>query len=60
MSMLIDCVSDENQACIKGKWYIAKPLSYPSILSLLSRLRDAIRIITGKSIAVHYKEDERK
>ena len=57
MSMLIDCVSNENQALIEGRWYIAKPLPY---LSILSRLRDAIRIITGKSIAVHYKEDEGK
>ncbi len=57
MSMLIDYINNDDQACIDGKWYIAKPVPY---FIFMSRIKDAIRILRGKSIAVHYKEDEGK
>ena len=42
----------------KEKWYIAKPLESRSILSKLMRVYSAWLVLTGKSFAVHYKEDE--
>ncbi len=58
MSILIDnlfrsSVQEFNQN-INGKWYIAKSIDYFQF----SRIKDAIRILTGKSRAYHYKEDE--
>ena len=55
MSTLIDKYNHDNVCEINGKWYIAKPLNYPS---LRDRVKDAQRVLNGKSIAVHYKEDE--
>jgi hypothetical protein len=42
------------------KWYIAKPpvYSYFSFPVLWHRLKNAFRVATGKSFAVHYKVDE--
>jgi hypothetical protein len=58
MSILIDALiqreKDTQQQAKDGKWYCAKGISYFS----LSRIKDAIRILTGKSRAYHYKEDE--
>lgn len=42
-----------------GKWYVAKPLPFYSYKIVLNRIKDAVRIIRGKSFAVHYKEDEK-
>lgn len=55
MSMLIDSINDDNQTLIRGKWYISKPYG---IMFICSRIKDACRVLFGKSIAVHYKEDE--
>ncbi len=55
MSKLIDTINNDNQAEINGRWYIAKP---HGILFIRLRIKDAWRILLGKSIAVHYKEDE--
>jgi hypothetical protein len=44
----------------KEKWYIAKPLKSGSILSKLMKVYSAWLVLTGKSFAVHYKEDEKK
>ena len=57
MSILIDKVKTyENNKCkIKGKWYIAKPLNK---LSLKNKLKDCIKLLRNKAIAVHFKEDE--
>lgn len=57
MSILIDKVKEyENtKANIKGKWYIAKPILNKS---LKLKLKDCIKILKGKAIAVHFKEDE--
>lgn len=65
-SILIDVIikSDYCQVGItdektkKEKWYIAKPLKSSSILSKLMRVYSAWLVLTGKSFAVHYKEDE--
>ncbi len=58
MSILLDdvvknCV--KNDACINGKWYIAKP---ESSRTFLDRCKDAISCLKGKSFAVHFKVDE--
>ena len=66
MSILIDdFIKDREEGKVttlhKGNWYIAKPLSGGgSIRRFFKRCKDALRIITGKSFAVHYKEDELK
>ena len=57
MSTLIDnllYLSTQNQE-INGKWYIAKPYD---ISSFKERLKDAYRVLIGKSQAYHFKEDE--
>ena len=60
MSVLIDELFKEERVFthIDTKWYVAKPILFYSIKTLLNRVRDAIRVIRGKSFAVHYKEDE--
>lgn len=40
--------------------YIAKGLKIPSLKEKFNRIFDAIKIIRGKAIAVHYIEDIRK
>lgn len=40
-------------------WYLAKPLSKSwSFRRTWKRLKDAYRVLKGRSIAVHYKQDE--
>lgn len=62
MSKLIDNVINEeinkNKILVNDKWYIAKPLDIINGCTLIKRIKDCIRIIEGKSIAVHYKQDE--
>ena len=57
MSILIDKLKnyDNTTKKIDGKWYIAKPILNSS---LTIRLKDCIKVLTGKAIAVHFKEDE--
>lgn len=40
------------------KWYIAKPLPFYSLKTKIQRIKDGLRVVSGKSFAVHYKEDE--
>ena len=57
MSVLIDQLLQNSlnaKAEIDGKWYIAKPLRYPS---LFSRIKEAWGVIKGKSRTYHYKQD---
>lgn len=59
MSRLIDkfiCESIKNQTLIKGTYYIAKPLPDAT---LKNKLKDCIKILNNKAVAVHYKEDEK-
>lgn len=63
MSKLIEDLikeSNQNQRFIptENKWFICKPLQPDSFIEYFNRFKDAWRIIAGKSIAVHYKEDE--
>lgn len=59
MSKLIDIIcrsdspiyTDEN-----GDWWIAKPSGKKP---LMRRIKDACRVLTGKSFACHYKQDEK-
>lgn len=58
MSTLIDdlmILCSENQEILDGRWYIAKPYN---ISSFKERLKDAYRVLIGKSQAYHFKEDE--
>ena len=63
MSILIDEVTvlTRNQNTYKHKnlkWYIAKPIPFNSIKNRIKSIKDAYRVIIGKSFAVHYKVDE--
>jgi hypothetical protein len=63
MSILLDKLLKEadtsNTAQAKDlKWYIAKPLPFNSLKTIIKRLKDGLRVMNGKSFAVHYKEDE--
>ena len=40
------------------KWYITKPLPFYSLRTKIQRIKDGLRVMNGKSFAVHYKEDE--
>lgn len=46
--------------CDKGKefWYIAKDIPFYGISPYIMRIKDAWRVLTDKSRAYHYKEDE--
>lgn len=59
MSILIDKLKkyENNKCLINGKWYIAKPVGE---LSLKQKIKDCIKILNNKAIAVHYKEDEKE
>ena len=59
MSILIDnlIITYEwaNNQLNDGQWYIAKPYD---LQSFRHRLKDAYRVLVGKSYAYHFKEDE--
>jgi len=58
MSMLIDeaiSIYGSNEVEIDGEWYIAKPITYNSIIN---NIKNAWSCLIGKSFAVHFKEDE--
>jgi hypothetical protein len=60
MSILIDRLIEENTQEHTGAmkkfgdiWYIAKPMD----INFFKRIKDAIRVLLGKSQAFHYMED---
>lgn len=60
MSIRIDdLIKNENLLNTKvgswDGWFIAKPLNKPSVFK---RIRNAYRVLTNKSFAVHFYEDE--
>ena len=57
MIYLIDEFSTTHRE-ISGKWYIAKPLPYYGIRGFLDKIQGCTAILTGKAIAVRFKEDE--
>ena len=60
MSILIDDLmsyTTVNQE-INGSWYIAKPYDLQGFAGLKQRIKDAYRVLIGKSRAYHFKEDE--
>lgn len=62
MSILIDDLIGYvtvNQE-IDGKWYIAKCYDLQGLAGLKHRIKDAYRVLIGKSRAYHFKEDEGK
>lgn len=61
MSVLIDDLvktSSVKQEIKENYWYIAKPYGFYGWRGLVTRVKDAWRVLTGKSRAFHYKEDE--
>ena len=62
MSILIDSLKNmfDETHCVKDNrtgreiHVVAKPIPY---FSLVHRIKDAFRVLTGKSIAVHYYTD---
>ena len=62
MSILIDELLKEEcnptLTQINSKFYVAKPIPFYSIFTFINRIVDGLRVIRGKSFAVHYKEDE--
>lgn len=62
MSELIDDLIDLrtcNQE-FNGSWYIAKPYEFFGFQTFIRRLKDAWRILIGKSRAYHFHEDTLK
>ncbi len=60
MSDLIDNLIDLrtcNQE-FNGYWYIAKPYEFFGWATLRRRIKDAWRVLIGKSRAYHFHEDE--
>jgi hypothetical protein len=60
MSRLIDVIVRDQvkhpvYAEFAGKWFWAKPME---IRSFWGRLKDALRVLTGKSRAYHYRRDK--
>jgi hypothetical protein len=41
-----------------GRWYIAQPIPAPWNWEWRQRVRDAWRVLTGRSQAWHYKDQE--
>lgn len=63
MSILIDKFLKEASTSTTEQakdlhFYIAKPIPFCSLKTKLRRIKDAIRVLRGKSFAVHYKIDE--
>ena len=63
MSILIDKIITEvdmfNISQQKDStWYLAKPIPFYSWRTKYNQIKDGIRVMRGKSFAVHYKEDE--
>lgn len=63
MSILIDKLLKEVDTSILTqandmRWYVAKPQPFYSIKTKIQRIVDGLRVINGKSFAVHYKQDE--
>lgn len=51
--VLIDLIAKTKTQLKSGEWVIDKPLIDPFIF----RLKDAFKIISGKCIAVYFKEE---
>ena len=43
---------------VKDKMYIAKPYDYYGLSTVIRRVKDAFRVLIGKSHAYHYWEDD--
>lgn len=64
MSILIDKMfkdgsMDTDLQEFNGRWFIAKPFNHDKrFVPFRRRLADALRVLWGMAIAVHYKADE--
>ena len=66
MSRLIDDIMNDYFTCVGGfrrdedavyKVYLAKDIELVNIKTLLRRVKDAYRVLVGKSRAYHFYED---
>jgi hypothetical protein len=57
MSTLIDSFM-RTASEIDGKWWVAKPLQPSGLCGFRIRLREAIQVLRGNAIAVHFKVDK--
>lgn len=65
MSQLIDVFVKQNftqsaplnTVKIDSRWYLAKPIPYTTFKAYIQRFKDAVNIIRGRAIAIHYIED---
>lgn len=63
MSILIDDLlkrasTNTMEQAKDSMWYIAKPMPYCSFKGKIRLIKDGLRVMMGKSFAVHFKEDE--
>ena len=60
LSKLIDDMIKfyENKVEVNGCYYIAKPYPFFGVMCFKNRLKNALRVLKGRSQAYHYKEDE--
>ena len=67
MSVLLDKILDDDgrdriSVNINGRYYIAKCMRVRSLKKdikfVFNNIKDSLRVLRGKSFAVHYKEDE--
>ncbi len=60
MSILIDKIINGNYPSteIDGTWYRAKPEMGFTLGRKLKQFKDALRVFSGKSFAVHYYSDK--
>ena len=63
MSTLVDNLIETSTVPVAlwadGRCYKCKPIQYNGMFNLVQRIKDAMKIIKGDAIAVHYKEDEK-
>ncbi len=60
MSKLIDILLKEKHETFGARGFLSKPLPLYTIQEKLKRIKNAIRVLFGKSFAVHYKIDEQE
>lgn len=62
MSVLLDklvfeCTSNSAYRRVGDKMFLAKPCDFYGFATFINRIKDAFRVLVGKSKAYHYWED---
>lgn len=62
LDVLVECKTreEQDQVGIDGKWYIAKPYNIRQRNNIFKRLKNAVRVLLGKSYTYHYAQDSTK